>query len=75
MAKERNYLPLVGKKFGRWTILEIFREGIYAKAKCLCDCGEVKESVRVNTLERGESRSCGCLQKEESSERSKTHGH
>ena len=75
MAKRRDYSSLVGNKFGRWTILEVFREGIYAKAKCLCDCGKVGEAVRISTLEYGESQSCGCLASEMAREKKRTHGY
>ena len=40
---------------------------------CICDCGEIKEFSRSNVI-LGKSKSCGCLAKELTSERSKTHG-
>lgn len=41
--------------------------------KCRCDCGITKE-IRVDNIKRGLTRSCGCLERERKSRRSKTHG-
>jgi hypothetical protein len=67
---------LLGRKFGRWTVVE---ESIRvpgstnARWLCRCDCG--KERVVVDgPLIRGSSRSCGCLSVELSVKRSTTHG-
>lgn len=32
----------VGEKYHRLTVLEIFRENKKTKAKCKCDCGNIK---------------------------------
>lgn len=74
MAK-RDYTPLVGERFGRWVVVAVVREGDYVKAVCNCDCGTQGKLVRVNTLESGESGSCGCLASEMMRERSTTHGY
>lgn len=56
-----------GDTFGRWTVIEIQPkikgEPRTALVKCSCEAGTYK-SVRVGSLQRGASRSCGCLQKE-----------
>lgn len=74
MAK-RDYTSLVGERFGRWVVVDVVREGNYVKAVCNCDCGTQGKLVRVNTLESGESGSCGCLASEMMRERSTTHGY
>ena len=53
---------LVGKKFGRLTVLEktdktYFRNYIY---KCQCECGNIIE-VRGGSLTTGSTKSCGCI--------------
>lgn len=73
MVAKRDYTPLIGKTFGRWSVIGIRRDKTHSKAVCQCSCGTVK-AVRVGTLENGESTSCGCYSKELSSERSSTHG-
>lgn len=63
-----NYIDLIGQKFGRLTILKqtdsIFTGGKKRGAfKCLCDCGKEIVVLRDNLL-NGNTKSCGCLQKE-----------
>lgn len=57
---------ITGERFGRLTVLSYSGGGKYL---CLCDCG--KETI-VNTynLKNGTTKSCGCLQKEKTSEAS-----
>ncbi len=61
-----------GDKYGRYTVLGIFKkEGGYQKyALVQCSCGSEARHVQVGTLRNGESQSCGCLHKE----RVSTHG-
>ena len=61
----KNY---IGKKFGRWTVYKFDRTDKGRKYFwwCECQCGN-KKSIRIDQLNRGESKSCGCLQKEISS--------
>jgi len=64
---------LTSQRFGRWTVL-----GSSASRRerwdCRCDCGTTR-SVRGSTLVAGESRSCGCLQREIAAALTKeTHG-
>lgn len=53
----------IGKRYGRWVVLE--RD--FSKKKpywfCRCDCGKIK-SVDGYSLRSGASKSCGCRQKE-----------
>jgi len=55
----------VGDKFSRWTVLEFSGpDSKYRKYwKCQCDCGTIR-NVRGTELNYGQSRSCGCYQKE-----------
>lgn len=61
-------IDLTNQKFGRLTVLE--RD--YSKAKtywiCQCECGVIK-SVWSRNLRTGRTKSCGCLNKEKTSER------
>jgi hypothetical protein len=74
-VKIEDYL---GLKYGRLTII---REGSsikYSKTTmkkvfCKCDCGNEKE-IDLNSIKRGKSKSCGCLNKEISKKNSTTHG-
>lgn len=52
----------IGKRFGRLTVKEYAgKENGMHQWKCVCDCG--KETVVGQTcLQRGKTKSCGCLQ-------------
>lgn len=55
---------MVGKKFNRWTILEVLGvENNRRYCKCQCECGTIKK-VLLTEVKRGGSKSCGCLAKE-----------
>lgn len=64
-----------GKKFGRLTVIDRFENTVRGTAtwNCICDCGQ-NIVVRGNALQSGNTRSCGCLQREDASERFTTHG-
>lgn len=61
--------PMIGKVFGRLTVLEkaYTRKGKGAYYRCLCSCGNTV-IVQGSMLRSGNSRSCGCLAKERTSE-------
>lgn len=69
----RSYL--IGKKFGRLTVLEFDRVTPYQAImwKCKCDCGE-EVSVRSTHLTTGKTQSCGCLARDKAKENRTTHG-
>ncbi len=67
-------VDLTGKRFGRWVVIGKEESNSNAKWRCRCDCGEEK-SVVSKILRNGQSKSCGCLRKELSAAREKTHGH
>lgn len=56
---------LTGRQFGRWRVVSYAGSDQYSKATwlCHCICG-VERVVRKGLLLRGESQSCGCLNKE-----------
>lgn len=60
---------LTGQKFGRLTVLErapnyITPKGIQrSNWKCQCDCGKIVTVIGTH-LRNGNTKSCGCLQKE-----------
>lgn len=62
---ESYYNDLIGKRFGRLTILKIKREyKKNIKAVCSCDCGNIKE-IQLEKVVSGSTKSCGCLKKEQ----------
>ena len=55
---------LIGKKFGKWTVLEQFEDRYPSgnkkyMTKCKCDCGVTKPVIQLS-LKNGRSKSCGC---------------
>ena len=60
---------MIGKTYGRLTVVK--RTG--RRVLCKCSCGTTKEVDRFSVL-RGDTQSCGCLQKERTRETSTTHG-
>lgn len=71
-------LDLLGKNFGRWTVVEKIKSSnkSYTMWKCQCICGNMGSVITHNLLS-GESKSCGCLHKEVSTilgKARKTHG-
>jgi hypothetical protein len=64
-------LDLVGKKFGRWTIIsKTPNKGYSICWLCKCECGVEKE-IREWSLINGDSKSCGCFKKDNSKNNSK----
>jgi hypothetical protein len=64
-----------GQRFGRLTALRYDHTNKSQNAvwECLCDCGQ-KKLVMAVSLKSGNTKSCGCLQREIASQRRKTHG-
>lgn len=69
-------LKLVGQKFGRLVVIQRVNNNKQERTQwlCQCDCGE-KITVVGDSLKRGNTKSCGCYQKEQLIERLTTHGH
>jgi hypothetical protein len=72
-----NFLDLAGLVFGRLTVIGLANEKTRhdrVQWTCKCSCGAAKV-VSGNQLQRGITRSCGCLRKEITSAKFRTHGH
>lgn len=63
-----------GQRFGRLVALRIGQKGDKKGWICQCDCGNEKW-VASSHLTSGRTRSCGCLMRETTSKRFRTHGH
>lgn len=61
-SNKSRTLDITNQKFNRLLALE----RVDNKWRCLCDCGE-QVSVLVANLKNGNTKSCGCLQKEKAS--------
>ena len=59
-------VDITGKVFGRLTVTEYNGDGEWL---CQCECGN-KVSVKTYNLNSGNTKSCGCLQKDRASEAS-----
>lgn len=70
MERKHNFNDLAGVRFGRWTAKEYQGQKRWL---CVCDCGN-SDTIATSHLRRGNSRSCGCLRKDEIAARNKTHG-
>jgi len=66
---------LTGKRFSRLFVQRYagYRDGKQTMWSCLCDCGAVKD-ISGNSLKRGMTLSCGCLNRELSKRRATSHG-
>lgn len=66
-----RYIDLTGQRFGRWTVMNITDKRTKNRTiiwHCKCDCGNEKD-VDGYTLKSGQSKSCGCLNRELAAER------
>jgi hypothetical protein len=52
---------LIGKKFGKLTVVELLNEKMYGQRAwlCRCDCGNFKKATTAK-LNMGQSTNCGC---------------
>ena len=67
-----NTKDLTGLVFGRLTVIQKIKKNINSSDRhslwlCKCSCGE-ETIVASNNLTRGHTQSCGCLQREKSSQ-------
>lgn len=59
-------IDLIGRKFGRWTVLEYIgptMRGHHAKWLCRCRCGN-ERLVCSQNLRMGVTQSCGCYRRD-----------
>ena len=68
-------INMVGKRFGRLTVLYRLQNDKHGNAiwMCKCDCGNEKP-IPGATLRKGVIVSCGCYHRDEVSERLTKHG-
>ena len=64
-SKPFNIEDYLGLKFGRLTVIREADDSStkHRKLLCICECGKIK-SYYLNSLNKGTSKSCGCLQNE-----------
>lgn len=69
--KSFNDENLIGKKYGRLTVIEdMGKRNNVRYWKCVCDCAERTEViVRCYALRSGNTKSCGCMHKEQLAKR------
>jgi hypothetical protein len=67
---------ITGQRFSRLVVLDYSHTSDKSAAfwRCRCDCGTIAV-VRAIDLRRSHTKSCGCLHRELTAARSKTHGH
>lgn len=63
----------LGKRYGRLLVVSESTKRGRVAWQCLCDCGN-QLVVPSSDLQCGNTRSCGCLRREEASHRMTTHG-
>jgi len=74
IPKHRLFQNLTGMTFGRLSVRGyVGRVGYNNTWHCTCECGNTCH-VSGGNLKSGHTQSCGCLQKEEASKASTTHG-
>jgi hypothetical protein len=77
MTKAYRSADLTGQRFTRLMVLgrsRKKRKGANPYWRCRCDCGKVIHTAQ-HRLNIGRAKSCGCLKREMTIERSTTHGH
>jgi hypothetical protein len=70
---QHQFIDLDGQVFTRLTVLGFAgSDGKHSWRVCGCSCGQVRK-ITSNQLRSGKSRSCGCLARELTGLRSRTH--
>jgi hypothetical protein len=68
--KDTTNNPMIGKRFGRLTVIE--SGGVSKNRKllwiCQCDCGNITKPIVGSNLRSGTTKSCGCLRVDTSTE-------
>lgn len=74
--ESKRFRNLTGMKFGRLTVIAFLGKNGRSHShrwSCRCDCGNLMATFG-SSLTCGETQSCGCLQRELTVKRNKTHG-
>jgi len=71
-----KFTDLTGRRFSRLTVLELVGKDSHRNAlwRCVCDCGS-EIIVSSNSLNTGNTKSCGCLRIEQARQHFTKHGH
>jgi hypothetical protein len=64
---DKQRIDRSGVKYGRLTILEVVKDTHPTKVRCQCECGNFYVGIQTDIV-TGHTQSCGCLQKERTSE-------
>ena len=77
MPKRIDIKDLIGKKYGRLTVIEettpnILPGGTQRLIACECDCGK-RVIKRLSHVASGNSRSCGCYRRDKNTEDNTSH--
>lgn len=56
----KSLVDLIGKKFGKLTVLNFINDSPRSAWNCICDCGNFA-AVRSDRMISGETISCGCM--------------
>lgn len=78
MAKAKKpYVNLTGQRYGKLTVVSLVNDVAGGKVPtrwlCKCDCGN-EVVARGYNLRGGNTKSCGCAQREVAASRQRTHG-
>lgn len=70
-----QFVELTGRRFCRLVVLSRAENGPrgHRRWMCRCDCG-AEIAVRAGHLNNGEMKSCGCLRRDTSRAKNRTHG-
>lgn len=55
---------VIGDRYGKLVIIDARREGQNIICKCKCDCGYIKDNIRLGNMRSGHIKSCGNHYKE-----------
>jgi acyl CoA:acetate/3-ketoacid CoA transferase alpha subunit len=52
---------MIGKRYGKLTVIEQDCAPIHEKWFCLCDCGAIKSLERSYISQNTKNKTCGCV--------------
>ncbi|MBP1971581.1 hypothetical protein J2Z83_003732 [Virgibacillus natechei] len=71
---KENFIDLAGEKFNRLTVVSfVGEEGTHRLWRCKCECGN-ERTIREYAFKNGRTKSCGCYNRQRSSEYNTKHG-
>lgn len=76
-SSKKPYINLIGNRYGRLTVVSLVNDiagtNVPTRWLCKCECGN-ETTVMGYNLRNGNTRSCGCVQREKAAARFRTHG-